>query len=71
MGKGQLFQGCKAAALALSLVACQPKFVRPVPPERCPAIPDPGRSYDELEVWGARMIDLYGDCAAKVDSLHE
>ena len=60
-----------AIALSLSLTACKREFVRPTPPERCPAIPDPGRTYDELERWAGRMVDQYNECAAKVDSLHE
>ena len=60
-----------AIALLLLLTACKPQLIRPTPPERCPAIPDAGRTYDELEIWAARMIDLYGECALKVDSLHD
>ena len=60
-----------ATVLLLSLTACKREFVKPTPPERCPAIPDPGRSYDELERWAGRMVDEYTRCAAKVDALHE
>ena len=60
-----------ASVLLLSLTACKTQFVRPTPPERCPAIPDPGRTYDDLERWSGRMVDEYTKCAAKVDSLHE
>jgi hypothetical protein len=60
-----------ASGLFLLLAGCQKQFVRPTPPERCPAIPDPGYTYDELEVWAGRMIDQYTACAAKVDSLHD
>lgn len=60
-----------AIVLLLSLTACKTQYVRPTAPERCPSIPDPGRSYDELEIWSVRMVDEYTKCAAKVDSLHD
>lgn len=60
-----------AIVLLLSLTGCAKQWTRPTPPERCPAIPDPGRTYDELEIWSARMVDEYTRCAAKVDALHE
>ena len=60
-----------ASALLLCLTACAPRLVKPTPPERCPPIPDPGETYDDLERWAGRMVDQYTECAVKVDSLHE
>ena len=60
-----------AAALAFVLAGCGKQLVKPTAPERCPAISDPGTTYDELEVWAGRMIDAYNACAVKVDALHD
>lgn len=61
-----------ASLILLSLTSCKTQYVRPTPPERCPAIPE--ESSRDADAWARLLgwfIDEYTRCAAKVDALHE
>jgi hypothetical protein len=54
------------------MTGCGKQFVKPTAPERCPNLPDqPDPSADAWGAWIGRTVDMYDECQAKVDSLHD